>query len=76
MKSYEFDASCCLRLCYEASAHFKGGFYFYVRYDLFSDMQSMHDYSSQLCLSLIKEAVSQLSRELIGLMWALSVVFR
>lgn len=39
------------------SARFKGGFF--VRYDLFSNMQSLHDYSSHPCLSLIKKAVSQ-----------------
>lgn len=39
------------------SARFKGGFF--VHYDLFSNMQSLHDYSSQPCLSLIKKAVSQ-----------------
>ena len=39
------------------SERFKGGFF--VRYDLFSNMQSLHGYSSQPCLSLIKKAVSQ-----------------
>ena len=39
------------------SARFKGGFF--VRYDLFSNMQSLHDYFSQPCLSLIKKTVSQ-----------------
>lgn len=39
------------------SARFKGGFF--VSYDLFSNMQSLHDYFSQPCLSLIKKAVSQ-----------------